>query len=57
MDIKLYEKLNGKKDLTAVLKEYTPEELTLEDSKGKEFRLEMKKIALIRAYIDFSGLN
>ncbi|MBR3294878.1 MAG: ribosome maturation factor RimP [Clostridia bacterium] len=57
VDIKLYEKLNGKKDLTAVLKEYTPEELTLEDSKGKEFRLEMKKIALIRAYIDFSGLN
>ena len=57
VDIKLYEKLNGKKNLTAVLKEYTPEELTLEDSKGKEFRLEMKKIALIRAYIDFSGLN
>ena len=57
VEIKLYEKLNGKKDLTAVLKEYTPEELTLEDSKGKEFRLEMKKIALIRAYIDFSGLN
>ncbi len=57
VDIKLYEKLNGKKDITAVLKEYTPEELTLEDSKGKEFRLEMKKIALIRAYIDFSGLN
>lgn len=57
VDIKLYEKLNGKKDITAVLKEYTPEELTLEDSKGKEFRVEMKKIALIRAYIDFSGLN
>ncbi|MBQ4288871.1 MAG: ribosome maturation factor RimP [Clostridia bacterium] len=57
VDIKLYEKLNGKKDITAVLKEYTPEELTLEDSKGKEFRVEMKKIAFIRAYIDFSGLN
>lgn len=57
VDIRLYEKLNGKKDITAVLREYSPEELLLEDEKGMQFPLEMKKIALIRAYIDFSGLN
>lgn len=57
IEIKLYEKLNGKKDLTATLISYDPESITVADEKGKEITIELKKTALVRAYIDFSGLN
>lgn len=52
VDIKLYEKLDGKKEHTAVLKEYKGDSITVV-IKNTPVEIELKKIALIRPHIDF----
>ena len=53
MDVKLYEKLDGKKELTAVLISYDDAFVRLQPPKGQELELAREKIALIRPHIDF----
>ena len=53
VDLKLYEKLNGKKELTAVLIGYDENTVRLQMPKGQELELGREKIALIRPHIEF----
>ncbi len=53
VDLKLYEKLNGKKELTAVLIGYDENTVRLQMPKGQELELAREKIALIRPHIEF----
>ena len=53
VDLKLYEKLNGKKELTAVLIGYDENTVRLQMPKGQELELGREKIALIRPHIVF----
>ena len=51
--MKLYEKLNGKKEITAVLIGYDENTVRLQMPKGQELELAREKIALIRPHIEF----
>lgn len=53
VDLKLYEKLNGKKEITAVLVGYDESAVRLQTEKGQELELGREKIALIRPHIEF----
>ena len=53
VDLKLYEKLNGKKEITAVLIGYDENTVRLQMPKGQELELGREKIALIRPHIEF----
>lgn len=53
VDLKLYEKLNGKKEITAVLIGYDENTVRLQMPKGQELELAREKIALIRPHIEF----
>ena len=53
VDLKLYEKLNGKKEITAVLVGYDENAVRLQTEKGQELELGREKIALIRPHIEF----
>ncbi len=53
VDLKLYEKLNGKKEITAVLVGYDESAVRLQMEKGQELELGREKIALIRPHIEF----
>ena len=53
VDLKLYEKLNGKKEITAVLIGYDENTIRLQTEKGQELELNREKIALIRPHIEF----
>lgn len=53
VDLKLYEKLNGKKEITAVLIGYDENTIRLQTEKGQEMELNREKIALIRPHIEF----
>lgn len=53
VDVKLYEKLDGKKEFTAVLKGYTPEMITLETIKKQTVEIPVEKIVVIRPHIEF----
>ena len=53
VDLKLYEKLNGKKEITAVLVGYDENTIRLQTEKGQELELGREKIALIRPHIEF----
>ncbi|MEY8382424.1 ribosome maturation factor RimP [Christensenellaceae bacterium 44-20] len=53
VDLKLYEKLNGKKEITAVLIGYDESAVRLQTEKGQELELGREKIALIRPHIEF----
>ena len=53
VDLKLYEKLNGKKEITAVLVGYDENAVRLQTEKGQELGLGREKIALIRPHIEF----
>ena len=52
VDVKLYEKLDGKKELTAVLISYDDAFVRLQPPKGQELELARETIALIRRHID-----
>lgn len=52
IEIKLYQKVNGKKEFVGVLKEVTEEEITLEVPSLGEVTWARKKIALARPYIE-----
>ena len=53
VDVRLYEKLNGKKDFVAVLRGYDQGKISLDIGKDELLELEGAKIALIRPHIDF----
>ena len=53
VDLKLYEKLNGKKEITAVLIGYDENTVRLQMPKGQELELGREKVALIRPHIEF----
>ena len=53
VDLKLYEKLNGKKEITAVWIGYDENTVRLQMPKGQELELAREKIALIRPHIEF----
>lgn len=53
VDLKLYEKINGKKEITAVLAGYDENTIRLQTEKGQELELGREKIALIRPHIEF----
>ncbi len=53
VDVKLYEKLNGKKEFVAVLRGYDQGKISLDIGKDELLELEGAKIALIRPHIDF----
>lgn len=53
VDLKLYEKINGKKEITAVLIGYDESAVRLQTEKGQELELGREKIALIRPHIEF----
>ena len=53
VDLKLYEKINGKKEITAVLIGYDENTIRLQTEKGQELELGREKIALIRPHIEF----
>ena len=53
VDLKLYEKLNGKKEITAVLIGYDENTIRLQTEKGQALELGREKIALIRPHIEF----
>ena len=53
VDIRLYEKLDGKKELTAVLAGYDESFVRLAMPKGQQLELGREKIALIRPHIEF----
>lgn len=52
VDVKLYEKMNGKKELTGVLKAYSAENIEIEMG-GKAVSLDRKNVALIRLHLSF----
>ena len=53
VDVKLYEKMNGKKEFVAVLRGYDQGKISLDIGKDELLELEGAKIALIRPHIDF----
>ena len=53
VDVKLYEKLNGKKEFVAVLRGYDQGKISLDIGEDELLELEGAKIALIRPHIDF----
>lgn len=53
VDVRLYEKLNGKKEFVAVLRGYDQGKISLDIGKDELLELEGAKIALIRPHIDF----
>lgn len=54
VDVKLYEKLEGKKEFTATLRGYEQGVILLEiPGKGEPLALESAKVALVRPHIDF----
>lgn len=53
VDVKLYEKLNGKKEFVAVLRGYDQGKISLDIGKDELLELEGAQIALIRPHIDF----
>ena len=55
VDIRFYQKQNGKKELTAVLAGVTEEAVLLEGKGEDPLALPFKNIALIRPHIDFEG--
>ena len=53
VDVKLYEKLNGKKEFTAILRGYEQEKILLDIGTEELLELVASKIALIRPHIEF----
>ena len=53
VDVKLYEKLQGKKEFTAVLTGYDDALIRLELPNDQQLEVSREKIALIRPHIDF----
>ena len=53
VDVKLYEKRDGKKEWTVTLRGYDEKAISLETDKGEAWELELAKIAQIRPHIDF----
>lgn len=53
VDVKLYEKRDGKKEWTVTLRGYDEKAISLETEKGEAWELELAKIAQIRPHIDF----
>ncbi|MBQ9941621.1 MAG: ribosome maturation factor RimP [Christensenellaceae bacterium] len=53
VDIKLYQKQNGKKELTAMLKGFDEQTIFVVDKKENVTELKRSDIAMIRLHIDF----
>lgn len=56
VDVKLYSKLDGKKEYTGELIEFNGEEVRILFN-GKEKAFKMSDVATVKLTIDFSGLN
>lgn len=53
LEIKLYQKIENKKEFVGVLKSFTDEKLILENEKGESFEIPRKAISKATKYINF----
>lgn len=55
VEVRLYQKLDNKKEFVGKLIDYNQEEVVLELDDGEKLNLPIENISLMRQYIDFGG--